>query len=295
MFLFVSCEEEETIIKITNNEQITDFEGTGFFKFNNYAPFSNKIINVYFHIPKNSNKDSEIVFVFHGNGRNAKDYRDAIIDKANKYGFIVIAPEFSDTNFKSGDSYNLGNIFVDGDNPTLTSLNPESIWTFSVIEPIFNYFKTDLKNTSTNYNIIGHSAGSQFAHRYLLFKPNTNVNKVVLSAAGWYTIPDISLKFPYGIKDSPFKNSMFSKFFSKNIIIQIGELDNDNNANSLRKNEVVNLQGANRFERANYFFNQSKKIATQENAPFNWQFFVNKGLDHSYKPAIEKAADYLFK
>ena len=38
-------------------------------------------------------------------------------------------------------------------------------------------------------DLFGHSAGSQVAHRFLLFKPTNKTNKVILSAAGWYTVP----------------------------------------------------------------------------------------------------------
>ena len=44
------------------------------------------------------------------------------IDKANEYGVILIAPEFSDLDFPSGNAYNLGNIFIDGNNPSPETL-----------------------------------------------------------------------------------------------------------------------------------------------------------------------------
>ena len=290
LFFLVSCSTEEQFI-VEDNENINSISGTGVIQFTSI----NKSISIYYHIPNFARKTTKMVFVFHGNGRNAKDYRDATISKANEFGFIVIAPEFSSANFPSGDQYNLGNVFVDGDNPSPNTLNPEEEWTFSLIEPIFDFLKKEIGNTSTSYHIIGHSAGSQFAHRFLLFKPNNNVDKTVLSAAGWYTIPNTTFDFPYGINKTPLEYKSLSYFFQKKIIVQVGELDNDPNASGLRKNSIVNQQGLNRFTRANYFFKKAKETSQQNNIPLSWQFFVNQGLDHDFKPAISKAVDYLFK
>jgi hypothetical protein len=267
-----------------NNENIV---GTGFFEFN-------EKLKVYYHNPTNSNENSPIIFIFHGGGRNAKDYRNAIIDKANQYNFIAIIPEFSDDNFAGGDGYNLGNVYIDGDNPSATTLNPEEEWAFSYVEPIFNFVKEKTKNINFKYNIIGHSAGSQFAHRFVMFTPNANFDKVVASAAGWYTVPNENISFPYGFKNSILENIDYSKLFSKAIYIQVGELDNNPNDGSLRRNTFADAQGINRFTRAYYFYNQSKEKAAQLNTIFNWKIETNVGLDHDFKPALNKASDLLF-
>ena len=58
---------------------------------------------------------------------------------ANENSFIVIAPEFSSEHYPElGDDYLMGNVYIDGDNPTTESRNPENEWTFSVIEPLFD-------------------------------------------------------------------------------------------------------------------------------------------------------------
>tara|TARA_R110002126_G_scaffold129572_3_gene272474 strand:- start:2777 stop:3676 length:900 start_codon:yes stop_codon:yes gene_type:complete len=271
-----------------NNENIV---GTGFFEFNEKL---NKKLKVYYHNPTNSNENSTIIFIFHGGGRNAKDYRNAIIDKANHYNFIAIIPEFSDDNFSGGDGYNLGNVYIDGDNPSATTLNPEEEWAFSYVEPIFDFVKEKTKNINLKYNIIGHSAGSQFAHRFVMFTPNANFDKVVASAAGWYTVPNENISFPYGFKNSILENIDYSKLFSKAIYIQVGELDNNPNDGSLRRNTFADAQGINRFTRAYYFYNQSKEKAAQLNTIFNWKIETNVGLDHNFKPALNKASDLLF-
>jgi pimeloyl-ACP methyl ester carboxylesterase len=211
--------------------------GSGVFDFSGYEPFNDKTIKVYYHIPENVDENTPILFVFHGNSRNAFDYRSALTIKSEQYNFIVIVPQFSTQDFPGGDAYNLGNVYVDGDNPSPTTLNEEEFWTYSVIEPLFDYFKEATGNLSLDYHVVGHSAGGQFVHRFLMFKPNARYNKLVASASGWYTVPDLSVSFPYGFNESILMNSSLEEMFSKDLTILVGSLDNDPNASGLRRNQ----------------------------------------------------------
>ena len=293
-FMLMACSGDSQSSKILASNLDYQTTGSGFFDFTDYQPFHNKPIKVYFYIPKNSNSNSSIVFIFHGTDRNAKYYRDAAISKANQYNFIVMAPELLNIDFPGGDGYNLGNVFIDGDNPTTSTLNPEDQWTFSLIEPLFDFIKGGLNNVSTKYHIIGHSAGGQFANRFIMFKPNAKFDKVVSSGSGWYTIPDISIQFPYGFKNSPLETLSLTSLFNKNLIIQIGALDNDPNSPGLRHNELADAQGLNRLDRANYFFQKSENLSLLNNLEFNWQFYINENVGHNFQSAIENAADIIF-
>lgn len=294
VFSLFSCNKNKEEIPVECNSINKIGTESGSFDYSDYAPFGSKVMKVYYYVPASSNDSTPILFVFHGVDRNAKDYRDAMISKAQFHKFIVIAPEFSDANFPTGDKYNLGNVFVDGDNPSSGTLNVESTWTFSVIEPLFDFVKEDLGNTSANYHIFGHSAGGQFAHRFIMFKPNARYDKVVASASGWYTVTDVTTNFPYGFKESPLVNSNFLNLFSKKLIIQVGSLDNDPNASGLRRNTQSDVQGTNRFDRANYFYNAGNQLATNTNIPFNWSLYINLGKDHNYVQASLSAADLIF-
>lgn len=289
-----SCSESNLEAKNIVEIPITKISGTGNIEFNEYASLADKPIKLFYHIPDKTTKNTKIVFVFHGNSRNAKDYRNAIIDKANELNFIAIIPEFSRDNFPTGDSYNLGNVFIDGDNPTTKTLNEEEKWTFSLIEPIFDFVKEKTENETDSYDVIGHSAGAQFALRFAMFKQNARFSKMIASASGWYTSVDFSITFPYGFKESPLENIDLAKLFSSKIIIQIGELDNDSNASALRRNNIVDKQGKSRFDRAYSFYEVSEILASKKNVPFAWKIVTNNGLNHDYIPAIQKAADLLF-
>ncbi len=82
--------------------------------------------------------------------------------------------------------------------------------------------------------------------------------------------------------------------FEKQLIVQIGEQDNNPNASALRHNEFADAQGLNRLERANHFFNVASQLVEDNNLDSNWDFFINKGVGHDYIIASQKGADLLF-
>ena len=295
IILFYSCSSKnDGVIGLDNFTELnSQSEGSGTFPFV-YNSNANKILDVYCHIPENSDSSTPIVFLFHGNNRNANDYRNSLVAKANLYGFILLVPEFTTTQFPGGDGYNLGNVFTDGDNPSASSLNNESEWAFSVIEPLFNYTKQNLNNQTSKYHIIGHSAGAQFAHRFLFFKPLAKIDKMVASAAGWYTTLDLETNFPYGLNASPLEDINFSLLFSKQLTILVGSNDNDPNSSALRHNSVVDLQGLNRLDRATSFYNNAQSKAADLSVNFEWDFVINSNEDHNYLIAVSKAADIIF-
>ncbi len=291
LLLFANCSENADVDTISIDETS---KGSGFFIYNYTAPNFSKTLRVFYHIPNNAANSTPILMVFHGVNRNAKDYRNAFVNASNAKNFIVIAPEFSDENFPQAAQYNLGNVYINGDNPSSNSLNPESQWTFSMVEKLFDFIKSQLKNTSNSYKIFGHSAGAQFAHRFLMFKPNNRANQTVISAAGWYTFPDATVPFPYGISNSILQNATSEIFFSKNVIVQVGEFDNNPNDANLRHNSFSDAQGLHRLERATNYVDFCKQKAENATFDFNWSLYIHKNADHNYTIAAQNASNLLF-
>ncbi len=296
--LFASCEKAENAVPTSSSDSSifsTKIKGTADITFNSYTPLQNKPIQLFYHIPANATNQTPILLVFHGTDRNARYSRDVMINNANQFGFIIIAPEFTDQHFPTADSYNLGNVFVDGDNPSSSSLNPESVWTFSVVDPIFEFMKEKIGSSMTTYDIFGHSAGAQFVHRFLLFKPLAKANRFVAAAAGWYTLFNKTIDFPYGTKKSPAELSSYQNLFNKKVFILVGDQDIDPNSDALRHNEIVDKQGLNRFERAQYFYIKSREEANNLSAAFNWKYYPLKGVDHNFEATSNAAALYLYQ
>ena len=292
ILLFFACDKNEGLINDSNfNLQI----GSGSFTFDQYQPFNNKPIEVFYHIPENANQSSPILISLHGMNRNGESHRNSLIDKSNQHRFILVVPEFSENNFSGGDGYNLGNIFIDGDNPSLETLNPNDEWTFSVLDPLFIYFKNLVTNYSNNYNLIGFSAGGQLAHRSFIFNNSIYCQQTISMSSGWYTTIDENQNFPYGLNESPFNSNNIASLFSRNLTILIGQNDNDPNAPNLRRNSIVDLQGNNRFDRAEYFYTSAENLANEKNYIFNWQKFVVPNAAHDLSPIANFAVDLLYQ
>ena len=264
--------------------------GNGMFIFS----FNNIDVEVFYHVPVSYSSSSKIVFGLHGGSRDAEGLRDNMIQKSVDYNFILIAPKFSSSDFSLGDGYNLGNVYVDGDNPTSNTLNNENEWSFSIIEPLFDSVKSSLSIESEKYNLFGFSAGAQFVHRFIQFKPNTRFDKVVAGAAGWYTVPDYSIPFPYGYENSILNSTSLNNLLTSDLYIQVGALDNNPNSTGLRHNEYADAQGLNRVTRAVHFFETGQNIAESSNYNFNWSLHIIQGAGHNLIPNAENACDLMF-
>tara|TARA_B110000116_G_C16771035_1_gene553359 strand:- start:376 stop:1281 length:906 start_codon:yes stop_codon:yes gene_type:complete len=287
----LACDDNEALIKPTAYQLQT---GSGSFIYNQFEPFSSKPIEVFYHIPENVDNTLPILISLHGADRNGNNHRNTLVNKSNQFKFIVIAPQFTVNYFPGGDTYNLANIFIDGDNPSVTSLNPENQWTFSVLDPIFNYIKSITNNNSAKYNLIGFSAGGQLAHRTFLFGNSISCNKTIAMSSGWYTTINNNIDFPYGLNYSPLQTSDLSNVFAKELIILVGENDNNPNAAGLRRNSTVDLQGTNRLDRANYFYSLAESMASEQDIPFNWEIAIIPNASHELSPISNYAINLLY-
>lgn len=290
LMLFISCSDSNREENLSTNGKLS---GIGKITFTDYAPMASKPIDLYYYIPSNCSATTPILMVLHGADRNALDYRNGWEAYAEKAGWIVIAPEFSEKYFPGGDGYNLGNIFADGDNPSAANLNPENQWLFSVLDPIFQFVKNKSGSQVETYNLYGHSAGAQVVQKFLMLPSSQHVNKAIAASAGWYTDPVKDIKFPYGLAQSPFANLDLSLFFKKDFKIMVGGNDTDPNSSSLRHNSIVDLQGLNRKDRAIHYYTLSKMISSTKNQPFNWSLEIVPSAEHDFKQSLANAAHWI--
>ncbi len=281
--------------KKKDNEPKPEWSGSGVDNFDASSAGIAQPMRVFYFVPANADPNTSIVFVFHGDNRNAMDYRNAIESKARSLNFIAVVPEFSDQNFPGVNAYQLGNMFQDGENPSPETLNPENKWSFSLVPAIVDFTRKKVGAVNAANFFIGHSGGAQFLHRFLIFKPYNSFIRAVVSAAGWYTIPDTTVTFPYGLASSPYQASVRKEILGKEVVIQVGSQDNNPNASSLRRNAQADLQGIHRLARAQYFYNSAMAISNELNTLFKWELRIIPGLDHSYGPAIQESSELLFK
>ncbi len=268
---------------------------TGSFIFTPQAPLNRNPLKVFYHIPDGDITTMPILISLHGASRNGESYRDYWIQMANEHGFIVIAPEFTTENYPGlGDNYNMSNIFDDGDNPSLETFNDKSEWTFSTLDPLFDYVKVAASNIRETYNAWGHSGGAQFLHRFVTYLPNSKLDIAVCSNAGWYTVAENGVSFPYGIDNGQLPTTDLITAYSKKLIVHLGKNDtNSDSSTGIRRNGVVDAQqGIHRFERGQYFFNTSQATAQNMEVTFNWEKHEVAGIGHQAQLMANDALQY---
>jgi hypothetical protein len=253
-------------------------------------------IEVHYYKPQDYQFNFSVIIVLPGAGRNGDGYRDKWIDLAEKHNLLVLSPSYSRKNYPKTNHYNLGRLptssLIHGSSKKKTS---KVAWIFEDFDRIFDIAVKIVGSTEKKYDIFGHSAGGQTAHRLVMFNPDTKVNRIVAANSGWYTLPNFSTEFPYGLKGITLTKEGLKKAFKKNLIILTGELDNkEETRGDLRSNEQVNIQGLGRVSRGNYFYNTAIKEAKKLNCTFLWKKETVKGVGHSSSKMSIAAAEYLY-
>ena len=245
-------------------------------------------LDVFYHLPKTIDNDTKILFVVHGNTRNADDYLNSWIRLTKDKNIAIFAPHFKRSSFISFNTLQMSTsndkIRTDTD-----------LYLHNSIDTLFKYIKTKFKLNDKLYDIYGHSAGAQFVHRYLLMSDNPSVNKAVAANAGWYTFLN-GADFPYGVKNPPISltDSNVKKFLSTNLYILIGTNDIDVDS-SINKSKGAQKQGINRLQRAKNFFTYTESIVEQNNLEFKWKYQAVPGAPHSNKVMSKAAVLVLFE
>lgn len=115
------------------------------------------------------------------------------------------------------------------------------------------------------------------------------MNLFLLANAGWYTLPDIDTEYPYGLKNAATNTSNLGAAFSKNVVILLGDQDNDAKHGSLRKTPQAMEQGPHRYARGFNFFDIGQRNAQKLGVPFTWRIESVPGVAHS-NAGMAKAA-----
>ena len=99
---------------------------------------------------------------------------------------------------------------------------PKANWSFMAVEHLFDYVREKSGATQPTYFLDGHSAGAQFVHRMVTFLPDARYNRAVAANAGVYVMPDYSVPYPLGLKDSPLPKNRLPDVFARKLIIMSG-------------------------------------------------------------------------
>jgi poly(3-hydroxybutyrate) depolymerase len=272
----------------STSESKRESPDSGILTFNAGQGFDEREVRVHYYFPAGKTSEMTCQFVMHGTGRNADEYLAGWKDKADEYDLIIIAPEFSKEVFTAEEYYGGGFMTPEGE------ITEPGLTTFSLIDRIFEHVKKELKLSHTSYNIYGHSAGGQFTHRFMLFYDSPYVDRAVAANSGWYTFPDDTIDYPYGIKGLFANNdSLRKKYYATNLTILLGIADTIRDKD-LRQTVEADLQGHTRLARGEKFFDYNKAKAEEAGCQFGWQKVYVTGSGHNHILMSPAAADLLY-
>lgn len=236
-----------------------------------------RAIRVFTYKPK-SFSSGPILFVFHGQKRNAATYRDYAIPLAEKMQAMVVVPWFEEESFP-GSSYSQGRILrANG------TLEPRKDWIFTTCAEVIRTVLAREGNPRRPYYLLGHSAGGQFLVRFTALE-ETGARRIVAANPGTYAFPRTDWDWPYGLGSLPVEwkgEKNLRRFLAAPLTVILGTADTNHatEAGNFPATPEANRQGVNRLERGRNFFECGQKIAAERQWKFGWKKVEISGLGH---------------
>ncbi len=265
--------------------------GEGMFSFQNPVASGIKPVDVYYYIPEDGEvTDCPIIFVLQGNDRDYTYLLDAWGKEAKERHFMVFIPQCPMCDFPLHLYQEVGVM-----NKAHTKLTDYDKTTASMVDRLFEYVKAHTSTKRNDYELYGHSAGGQFVQRFMLTHDSPYVSRAVIGSPGWYTFPDSTLDYPYGIKNIPYIDSVaLKRCLAKDIVVQTAELDTVREW-FLRKTPEADAQGLNRLERGKRFYDYCRQMAVTHNWAFRWREVTVPKVAHESVPMGMAALDMLLQ
>ena len=252
-----------------------------------YASWDKPDVEILYRLPKEINENTKVIFIIHGNSRDVERYINLWLEPSKDKNVILVAPHFTRSNYS-----NFGTLQIA--RPSGKILKNQSNNLKNSLSLFFTYFKNKYNLQTSTYSIFGFSAGSQFAHRYLLFSDDIQVDRVVLGSAGWYTFLN-NEPYPYGMRNMPIERERYEWYLSREVLFILGAKDNDPNHESLNNSKGAKQQGSNRFERGQNYFKNLVIFSEENEIAFRWRYKVIDDLDHSTSAISENAFPFLLE
>lgn len=220
--------------------------------------------------------DAPPLVVLHGISRNAGTLARLFAPEAERTGRTLIVPHFpADT-------------WPDFQRPSKAA-RPDL-----ALLALLDLVAAEYPEISGPVDIFGHSGGAQLAHRLAMLYPH-RVAALHLAAAGWYCLPDETMRYPYGL--APGKDAFSAKLVRRNtaalreflhipVHVYIGTEDVTRD-DALRKSSALDArQGPHRLARARTYVTALNGAAEAAGLRPRARLIEMTGCDHDVVRAI---------
>lgn len=263
--------------------------GPNSYSFADPRPGPRREITVFTYRPSSFRADSPVVVVMHGRNRNGHEYRDWFGAQAERYGFLVVAPNFTEAQYAHPHEYNYGAMVDAAESP-----RPRRDWLFPVIDAVFDDVRRRFGSRRERYFLFGHSAGGQLVHRLATFAWSPMIERAVAANAGSYTMPLAGIPYPHGLGGTGLGDKDLRALFSRPLLVLLGDADIDAGHPQLPREPDAMKQGPHRFARGHHYFDTARREAARLGVPLAWELAIAPGVAHSAEDMAPHAARHLF-
>ena len=230
-------------------------------------------LDYFLFVPSNASSDSPLLVAIHGISRDAREQVESFAPLGAKHGFSVVAPRFDEHAY---DDYQrlgrrgAGRARRCGARAAARGARAEG-----------SGFGEGLPGRL--------SGGGQFVHRYVMAHPE-RVRGGIVAAAGWYTFPDPSAEYPYGIRvgaELPGVRLRPAAFLRVPMLAVVGDDDRERDENLRRSRALDRRQGKNRVERARRWVHAMRTAAKEKEMPPRVEFALLDGAGHSFEDSMK--------
>jgi pimeloyl-ACP methyl ester carboxylesterase len=228
------------------------------------------------YLPSVEVPDAPVMVSVHGISRNAQEQARVFAPYCERFGIVLVAPVF--TREFHVDYQRLGRAGRGA---------PADLALHECLAEVASLSGTDV----SQLYLFGFSGGGQFAHRYLMAHPH-RVVKALLVAPGWYTFPDHTQRYPYGIRNSRKLQDLQlnpEEFLQIPVEVLVGSQD-IGTANLRMTDRTVKQQGENRCERARRWVAAMRTAALAYNIEPAVSLSVIDNVDHSFTKMCQHGA-----
>jgi hypothetical protein len=220
-------------------------------------------------IPSVVHTGTPLVVTVHGIARKAREQIEQFRAWAERYQAILLAPLFSKVHFR--DYQRLGRV----GRGQRADLALEQMITEAANLTGIRHQKAFM---------FGYSGGGQFVHRFAMAYPH-KVERIAIGAAGWYTYPDLTRRYPYGIQESDALPGLIfnpAGFLKIPALVVVGEWDNERDPGLNQARHIDRRQGITRIERGKRWTAAMRDAATKYGFNTDYRFEVLPASGHSF-------------
>jgi hypothetical protein len=229
----------------------------------------------FLYIPRKGGDNAPFFVTIHGITRNAEEHAQLFLPLTERYGCVLVAPLFPKERFHGYQrlGHKRGGARAD-----------------LVIKKIISEVGNVTGARIDKLYMFGYSGGGQFVHRYAMAYPG-EVSRIAIASAGWYTLPDPTVDYPYGIKCS---NSLReinfnpAQFLTIPALVMVGENDVHRDP-ELRKSDLLDhQQGMTRLDRGKRWTKIMSAAAKSLHLKTPYFFQILPSSNHSFEECMRK-------